>query len=261
VWLVHRVLEENVPLETALEEARKIGLRTPGYEERALAFIQKSQNGTVHSVREKSVRPGINDSFLKADLNPDDYIKRFEIESREIYSAREQVLKACGVKTGDRVADIGAGTGLYTRLFANQVGPDGWVYAVDISPRLVQHVMDQARVFNQDNVTGVLCPEDAVGLPPDSVDFAFVCDTYHHFEYPQSTLASIKKALKPGGEFVVIDFKRIEGVTRPWLMDHVRAGQEVFQSEIEKAGFQFVEEVQVPGLEENYFMKFQNPAE
>ncbi len=261
VWLVHRVLEEDVPVDTALEEARKIGLRTPGYEERAIAYIQKKQSDRKDSGTEKSVRPGINDSFLSPDLDPDDFIKRFEIESREVYSARKEVLKACGIKTGNRIADIGAGTGLYTRLFANEVGPEGWVFAVDISPRLIQHVMDQAKVFNQSNVTGVICPENSVGLPPNSVDFAYVCDTYHHFEYPQSTLASIYKALKPGGHFVVVDFKRIEGVSRPWLMDHVRAGQEVFQAEIENAGFELIGDVEVPGLEENYFLKFQKPAE
>lgn len=256
VWMAYRVLHENVPLERAMKEAKVIGLKNAGYEERAINYIKDKQDQVVVGRTEKSVRPGINDNFLADDLNPEDWIKRFEIESREIYAARFEVLKACDIKPGSRIADVGAGTGIYTRLFANQTGPDGWVFAVDISSRLLQHIMKQSKVKNQTNVTGVLCPEDSVSLPADSIDFVFICDTYHHFEYPKSTLASIHSSLKQNGRLVVIDFKRIEGESRPWTIQHVRAGQEVFQAEIEAAGFELIAEEKVPGLEENYFLKF-----
>ncbi len=118
------------------------------------------------------------------DLDPEEFIERFEIESREVYSARMEVLKACDIQPGSMIADVGAGTGIYTRLFANQTGPSGWVYAVDISPRLLQHTLEQSKQREQQNVTGVLCQEDSVNLPPNSVDLVFICDTYHHFEYP-----------------------------------------------------------------------------
>ena len=55
---------------------------------------------------------------------------------------------------------------------------------------------------------------------------------------------------------VVIDFERIVGKTRPWILGHVRAGKKVFRKEIEDAGLQFVEEVSLDGLEENYFLRF-----
>jgi predicted methyltransferase len=87
------------------------------------------------------------------------------------------------------------------------------------------------------------------------VDLAFVCDTYHHFEFPQKTMASIHRALRPGGRVVVIDFHRIEGISSDWVMEHVRAGQEVFRKEIEAAGFRLVEEPKF--LKENYCMIFQ----
>lgn len=170
-----------------------------------------------------------------------------------------EILKACNIKPGMRIADIGAGTGLFTRLFANQTGPTGWVFAIDISPRLIQHVNQQSVEHNLRNVTAVLCLEDSICLPPESIDLAYICDTYHHFEYPQSTLASIYSALKPGGRMVVIDFIRIEGVSRPWILGHVRAGQEVFTAEIEQAGFQLTRQVEIPGFEENYFLIFTKP--
>ncbi|MGC6466326.1 MAG: class I SAM-dependent methyltransferase [Akkermansiaceae bacterium] len=211
---------------------------------------------TAAPAREQSVKPGINKSYLDPDLKVDDWLKRFEVESREVFHAKEKVLEACEVKEGMVIADIGAGTGLYTRQFAEATGPEGWVYAVDIAAPFLKHVVERARQEGHDNVSAILSPEDAVPLPPGSIDLAFICDTYHHFEYPKGTLASLLRAMKKGGTVVVIDFERIEGVTRKWIMGHVRAGKPVFRKEIEEAGFTFVEEVKVGGLKENYFLRF-----
>ncbi|BCX47845.1 methyltransferase [Haloferula helveola] len=210
--------------------------------------------------KEESVRPGINEKFLDPELKVDDWLKRFEVESREVFHARDAVLAACKIKPGMRVADIGAGTGLYTRMFADAVGKDGWVYAVDINGAFLHHIQARAKQEGHANISAILCPEDSVSLPPNSIDVAFACDTYHHFEYPMSTLASLLRALKPGGTFVVVDFKRIEGESTDWVLGHVRAGEEVFRKEIETAGLKFEEKVEVPGLEENYFLRFSKPA-
>ena len=254
VWLPYRVLDEGVPLEVALEEARKIGLRSADIEARALAYIEAQSK---KDSSEESVRPGINDSFLDPALDIDRFLERFEGESREIFAARAAVIAACGIAPGQRVADIGAGTGLYTRLFSKAVGDSGWVYAVDISPRFIGYVREGLREQGIRNVSPVLCQEDSINLAPESIDLAFVCDTYHHFEYPRSTLASIHRALKSGGTLIVIDFERIPGKSRDWLIEHVRAGKEVFRAEIEEAGFDFAGELEIEGLEENYALRFQ----
>ena len=206
--------------------------------------------------QEESVKPGINDRFLDPELNVDEWLGRFEIESREVYGARERVLDAIGLKQGQTVADIGAGTGFYSKLFASTVGESGWVYSVDIAPSFLKHINKQAEVDGVRNLTCVLGTERSICLPPNSVDVAFICDTYHHFEYPQSTLASIRRALKPGGTLVVIDFERIPGESREWTLGHVRAGKEVFQKEIVDSGLTFVEEVQIRSFKENYCLRF-----
>lgn len=203
-----------------------------------------------------SVKPGINDKFVDPDLDVSEWLGRFEIESREVYGARERVLDACGIKAGMSVADVGAGTGFYSRLFADAVGETGWVYSVDISPRFLEHINKQAQDDQIGNMTSVLCSDRSVKLPPNSVDIVFICDTYHHFEFPDKTLASIHRALKPGGTLVLIDFERIPGVSREYLLGHVRAGKEVFQSEVQAAGFEFDEEIDVPAFKENYLLKF-----
>jgi hypothetical protein len=97
-------------------------------------------------------------------------------------------------------------------------------------------------------------------LPAECVDLVFVCDTYHHFEFPFRTLASIHKALKKDGQLIVIDFHRIKGTSREWTMGHVRAGQEVFEKEIIQSGFVKVSEEKKLGLKENYFVRFKKVA-
>lgn len=198
----------------------------------------------------------INKSFLAEDVNVDSYAERWELESREVYLARDQIVAALGLEPGSAIADVGTGTGLYMEPLAAAVGPEGKVYAIDISPSFVFHVRERARAAGLDQVEVVLSSERSTHLPAGSVDVAYVCDVYHHFEYHEDMLGSIRRALRPGGTLVVVDFHRIPGVTREWLLGHVRAGREVFQSEIEAAGFEFVEEVAIDGFEDNYCLRF-----
>ena len=204
--------------------------------------------------QDQSVKPGINDSFR--DPNVSEFKERFEIESREVFSRRTAILEACEIAPGQTVADIGAGTGLFTRLFSEAVGKEGQVIAVDIAPKFLEHIRETGRQLGHTNVDTLLCTADSTELPADSVDVAFICDTYHHFEFPQKTMTSLHRALKPGGRVIVIDFERIEGTSSEWTMDHVRAGQEVFEDEIKQAGFKKVAEKK-DLLQENYFVIFE----
>jgi len=207
-------------------------------------------------VAEVDVKPGINDRFLDPELEVDKLVDTFEVESREIFHARTRIARACGFDEGMEVADVGAGTGLFTFLFAQDVGASGKVYAVDISDKLVAFIGERAAERGLSQVEPVLGTVREVELAEASVDAVFACDTYHHFNYPMTTLASIHRALRPGGTLIVVDFERIPGVSRDWLLSHVRAGKEVFRAEIEAAGFEFVEELEIEGLEENYFLRF-----
>jgi ubiquinone/menaquinone biosynthesis C-methylase UbiE/intracellular sulfur oxidation DsrE/DsrF family protein len=209
---------------------------------------------TIAVAQEKSVRPGVNDTFR--DPDPKAFTERFEIESREVFAKRKEILEAINLKPADVVADVGAGTGLFTRLFASNLGPDGRVIAVDIAQKFLNHIEVTCREQGLRNVETLLCTDDSTKLPPESVDVAFICDTYHHFEFPQKTMTSLLKALKPGGRVIVIDFKRIEGESTDWTMSHVRAGQEVFEAEIIAAGFRKAHEVK-DLLKENYMLVFE----
>ena len=205
------------------------------------------------------VPEGINDSFLAEDLDVQGFVDRWELESREVYAARLELLAALELEPGARVADVGTGTGLFVEGMARAVGPRGQVFAVDISPRFCFHVRERARELGLDQVEVVLSYDRSTELPENSVDVVFLCDVYHHFEYHEDMLRSIRRALKPGGRFVFVDFHRVEGVTREWLLGHVRAGQEVFRAEVEAAGFVLLDEVEIPAFEDNYCLRFVAP--
>src|SRR5262245_1725237 len=205
--------------------------------------------------QEKSVKPGINDPFKDPDLKK--FLGTFEGESREIYALRDKIVKACKLKAGQHVADVGAGTGLFTRLFAARVGEKGKVYAVDIAPKFLDHIEKTSKDAKLKNVETVKCTQTSTNLKAGSVDAVFVCDTYHHFEFPSRTLASIHQALRKGGQLIVLDFERIPGKSREWVLGHVRAGKDVVTKEITAAGFKLVGEVKDLGLKENYFLRFE----
>lgn len=212
----------------------------------------------VGRTQDRSVKPGINDSFR--DPNVEDFTGRFEVESREVYALRKEIVQACAIEPGLTIADIGAGTGLFTRLFADAVGKQGRVIAVDISPKFLEHIRATAREANLTNIDTLVCTADSTELPADSIDLAYICDTYHHFEFPLKTMASLHRALRPGGRVILIDFRRVEGVSSDWTMEHVRAGQEVFESEILAIGFRKVAE-KPDLLKENYFVVFEKVAQ
>jgi predicted methyltransferase len=219
-----------------------------------LALVPFAQAATA---QEKSVRPGINQPFENPDVK--NFVGIFEGESREIFTKRKEIVAACKFKPEMVVADVGAGTGLFTRLFAKEVGPKGKVYAVDIAPKFIEHIEKTCKDADIKNVIGIVCTADSVKLPPKSVDLVFICDTYHHFEFPFKTMASIHEALRPGGQVVVVDFHRIPGKSREWVLNHVRAGQEVVVKEIEQSGFKKVGEEKL--LSENYLIRFEKKPE
>ncbi len=205
---------------------------------------------------EQSVKPGINNDFLNPDLDVDSMVQRFEVESREIAAQRTRIADAVGIREGMAVADIGAGTGLFMEPFAEMVGESGTLYAVDIAPPFVEHLQNRAQSLGLSQVEAVLCTERSVELASSSVDVAFICDVYHHFEYPMSTMATVYDALRPGGTLVVVDFEKDPDIRGGWALQHIRDPKEVFRAEIQDAGFEFIEEVAIEGLTANYFLRF-----
>lgn len=202
---------------------------------------------------EQNVRPGINDHYL-ADPDYRQWVRIFESPGREVFDRREQIIEALAIAPGMDIADIGAGTGLFTRAFSSLVGDEGTVYAVDIAPNFIEGIMQQKQAAGVTNVTGIVNDPRSTGLEADSIDMAFVCDTYHHFEYPFAMLQSMHRALRPGGSLVIIDFRKRPGFSSAWVMSHTRADRQQVIEEVESEGFRLVEENDM--LRTNYFLRF-----
>ena len=216
----------------------------------------KHITATDQSDTPTSIKPGINSNFIDPELNVDDWIARFEVESREVYQARREILKAMAIQPESRVADIGAGTGFFTLLMSKAVGEKGWSYAVEISPKFTQHLTVLFQERKLKNTTTVFCNDRSICLPPSSIDLAFICDVYHHFEFPKQTMESIHQALAADGRVILIDFERIPGTSRDWTIGHVRAGKQTFIDEVQDAGFELIRERKITGFKENYFLEF-----
>jgi ubiquinone/menaquinone biosynthesis C-methylase UbiE len=196
---------------------------------------------------------GINEPFRHvADVQS--WVEKFEQDHREICAQRVAIADAAGLKPGMRVADVGAGTGLFEPLFSTLVGPGGRVFALDISPEFINHIRQRALLESLTNVEARRCPDDSTGLPAASVDVVFVCDVYHHFEYPEKNLASIHATLADGGRLVLVDFDKVEGKSSDFVLHHVRAGKSAVIAEVTAAGFVLDHEVQL--MKENYFVVF-----
>ena len=254
--LVFAACEENPQSRLACPAVATAGAESPpsGPREGGAAKEQKHPSQPT----EPSVRPGVNDPYFNEGALQR-YTAILEAESREVVEHRDAIVDAIRLRKGMVVADIGAGTGLFTTELARRVGDEGRVLAVDIVPSFLRRIEERVRAQGLSNVRVIEGKERATGLPEASVDVAFLCDTYHHIEFPESYLQSLFDTLRPGGALILVDFERIEGVTHPSLLRHVRAGKGKVIREVTEVGFVLVSEGEADFLEENYFLRFRRP--
>ena len=134
-----------------------------------------------------------------------DWLVRPERESEENPDLAVSLL---GLKPGMIVADIGAGVGYYSVRFAAKVGPAGRVFATDLQPEMLRLMRKRLERDNITNIEPVLGSETESKLPDQSVDMVVLVDVYHEFSEPRKMLASIRRALKPDGRLVLLEFRK-----------------------------------------------------
>lgn len=196
---------------------------------------------------------------VQEDATLDVWLEKMEVGSREFYASREAIVAAIGLKEGEFVADIGAGTGLFSLMFAKAVGPKGEIYAIDIEPRFLKLINQRAEDLDLSNVAAVLGRPNSITLPPASIDVAFISDTYNYFTDPAELMTSVKNALKPGGRLYILDFDAPAEGPRPPELQHIRLGFEGVKAEVEGFGFVSAERIAVPGLRETYMLRLTRP--
>jgi SAM-dependent methyltransferase len=185
--------------------------------------------------------------------DPKAYIAALEDPRRDAYQQPHEVLEALAIREGEVIADIGAGSGYFTFRFARHVGSMGRVYAVDIDRDMIAHVSRRAGELAASNVTPVLARPDDPLLPDASVDRIFFCDVWHHVEQQPQYLAKLKKALKPGGQIVMIDFHKKPLPVGPPL--DMKIAREDLVVQMEREGFRVAQEHTF--LPYQYFLVFE----
>jgi len=160
-----------------------------------------------------------------------------ERDEREQEERPRLAVSLLGLKPGQAIADIGAGSGYYTELIARRVGPEGKVIATDIQPGMIELLrkrIDRARL---NNVQTVLSAPDDPRLPDSSLDLILLVDVYHEFSQPQQMLRKLRAALKPDGRLVLLEFRK-EDASIPIREEHKMTIAEV-RAELEPEGFSF----------------------
>lgn len=172
--------------------------------------------------------------------DPKSYIGALEDPKRDAYQKPEEVLMALGLKPGEVIADIGAGSGYFTFRLAHHVGDQGKVFAVDVSPDMIRFINRRTRELRATNVVSILADPDDPLLPDGSVNRFFFSDSWHHIENQTKYLSLMKKILRPGGEIVMIDFHKKElPVGPPMQMKIARAD---LIKQMESNGFRLTKE-------------------
>lgn len=185
------------------------------------------------------------------------YIAFLEDPQRDEYQKPHEVIMALDLKEGERIADIGAGSGYFAFRIAQHLGPSGRVYAVDINPDMIIHMNRVIRDRGITNVTTILAPPDDPLLPDHSVDRFFICDTWHHIQDRTGYLARMKRMLEPKGQIVMIDFQKRELPVGPPA--GMKIAKQDFIAQMRANGFELAKEHDF--LPYQYFLVFEPIAD
>lgn len=130
-----------------------------------------------------------------------------ERPDREQEERTDLLVEALGLKEGEHVADIGAGSGYFCWRMAGRVGGSGRVYGVDIQPEMLEILARNMAKRGVSNVETVLGLEADPKLPEGKVDTMLMVDVYHEFGKPYEMMGKMVAALKRGGRIVFVEYR------------------------------------------------------
>jgi ubiquinone/menaquinone biosynthesis C-methylase UbiE len=183
------------------------------------------------------------------------YLEQLDSEERDQYQKPRQVIDALNLKPGLAVADLGSGSGYFTRRFIEAVTETGKVYAVDVEPEMLKYA-EESIVHMHRSYTAefILARPDNPKLPYGSIDLLFLCNTYHHLEERAKYFSDTKSSLKPGGRLAIIDFYNDERSGELGFPKQHLVPRDTVIAELTKAGYRLVREHTF--LPRQYFLEF-----
>ena len=169
--------------------------------------------------------------------------KGLESPDREKTERPLELVQSMGVQPGMTVADVGTGPGFMLPYLSSGVGPGGHVLAEDIFDDFLAGAKQTAQQHKLTNVTFIKGTETDPNLPEGQVDMELVLDAYHHFDYPEKMLAALRKALKPDGKLVIVEYyKRPTAMPNGRAMSHIRLDMPDVIKEVEANHFHLIME-------------------
>jgi ubiquinone/menaquinone biosynthesis C-methylase UbiE len=182
-----------------------------------------------------------------------DWLERAERQQEE---DPDRALDLIGITEGLVVADVGAGSGYITVRLARRVGPAGKVYANDLQPAMVARLRERVQRDRLTNVEPVQGSETDANLPAGATDLIIMVDVYHEMRQPQVMLQSLRRALKPNGRLVLLEYRK-EDPNVPIRFEHKMSVAEA-RLEITAEGFTF--DQVIGGLPWQHILVFRRPA-
>jgi len=166
------------------------------------------------------------------------YTELLERSNREDVQKSPDIMKALAFRPGERVADIGAGTGYFTFQVADAVGSAGSVAALDIAPEMLEYLDLRVKARKAANVTVRRVAPDDPQLAPARVDTVLMIDAIHYVRDRTAYARKLLAALAPGGRMVIIDYRPKPMSERPWgPPPGQQFPREQMDREMEAAGF------------------------
>ncbi len=184
-----------------------------------------------------------------------EYLEQLDRPERDQEQKPSQVVDALGLKPGMAVADLGSGSGYFTRRFVEAVTETGMVYASDVEQEMLTYAKESlVHLHIPFTAEFILARPDSPKLPLDSVDLIFVCNTFHHLENRATYFSNVKSSLKPGGRVAIIDFYHDERSGNLGFPKHHLVQRETVVEEMTKAGYKLLREHGF--LPRQYFLEF-----
>ncbi len=183
-----------------------------------------------------------------------DVTEWLERPGREAEEFPTRLIEALELAPGDEVADIGAGTGYFTFRMAAKV-PDGTVFAVDIQQAMLDMIRERMDAEGVANIQPVLGTETSPNLPPASIDLALVVVSYHEFSHPREMMEHVVEALKPGGRFVLVEYRGEDPTVPVSAVRRMSEAQAI--KEMRAVGLRWQQTKDI--LPQQHFMVFEKP--
>jgi arsenite methyltransferase len=189
---------------------------------------------------------------------PDDikqYLEHLDSTERDRYQKPAEVIEALKLKPGMALADLGSGSGYFTRRFIEAVTETGMVYAVDVEPEMLAYAKESViHMHTAYTAEFILAQPDNPKLPFESVDLLFVCNTIHHLEERSKYFRDLRSSLKPGARIAIIDFYPDERSGDLGFPKRHLVARDTIVQEMAVAGYRLAREHSF--LPRQYFLEF-----